>query len=79
MCDHLALPLIAVDTHEGRTPEFLKLNKTARCRRWNSTPARTLAQSNAIIRYGGRGSGLIPSDAFAEGKDSTSVLGTIQP
>ena len=29
---------------------------------------RALAQSNAIIRYLARGSGLIPQDAFAEGK-----------
>src|SRR6185312_11509803 len=62
VCDRLALPYdwVAIETQKGesRTAEFLKLNGDGR----------TLAQSNAIIRYLARGSHLIPQDAFAEGK-----------
>ena len=67
--DHLAIPYrwIDVDTLQGgsRTAEFLQLNP------WGQVPTvvfddgRTLAQSNAIIRYLARGSALIPEDAFA--------------
>jgi glutathione S-transferase len=69
VCDKLALPYrwIEIDTMKGgsRTPEFLRLNP------WGQVPVvefgdgRTLAQSNAIIRYLARGSDLIPTDAFA--------------
>jgi glutathione S-transferase len=69
VCDALALPYtwIDVDTMKGgsRTPEFLRLNP------WGQVPivefddGRTLAQSDAIIRYLARGSDLIPTDAFA--------------
>jgi glutathione S-transferase len=69
VCDKLALPhsWIEIDTMKGgsRTPEFLRLNP------WGQVPVvefddgRTLAQSNAIIRYLARGSDLIPTDAFA--------------
>jgi glutathione S-transferase len=69
VCDALALPYnwVDVDTTKGgsRTPEFLKLNP------WGQVPTiefdngRTLAQSNAIIRYLARGSDLIPADPFA--------------
>jgi glutathione S-transferase len=69
VCDALALPYtwIEIDTMTGgsRTPEFLALNP------WGQVPAvefddgRTLAQSNAIIRYLARGSDFIPKDAFA--------------
>jgi glutathione S-transferase len=72
VADYLRLPYdwIEVDTLKGgsRTAEFLKLNA------WGQVPAvelddgRTLAQSNAIIRYLARGSDLIPSDAFAAAK-----------
>lgn len=67
--DRLALPYqwVEIDTLKGgsRTPEFLERNP------WGQVPVveldddRTLAQSNAIIRYLARGSDLIPSDAFA--------------
>lgn len=70
--DHLAIPYrwIDVDTLQGgsRTAEFLQLNP------WGQVPTvvfddgRTLAQSNAIIRYLARGSALIPEDAFAAAK-----------
>jgi glutathione S-transferase len=72
VCDRLALPYdwIEVDTRNGgsRTPEFLKLNP------WGQVPTvvlddgRTLAQSNAIIRYLARGSDLIPADAYQAAK-----------
>ena len=72
VCDHLALPYswIAVDTLKGetRTAEFLKLNGAGQVPTVEFDDGRTLAQSNAIIRYLARGSGLIPPDAFAEGK-----------
>jgi glutathione S-transferase len=69
VCDRIALPYTWVDVDimkgESRTPAFIKLNP------WGQVPTvafddgRTLAQSNAIIRYLARGSGLIPADAFA--------------
>src|ERR1700756_1318374 len=70
--DRLALPhqWVEIDTLKGgsRTAEFLQRNP------WGQVPVvefddgRTLAQSNAIIRYLARGSDLIPSDAFAAAK-----------
>jgi len=72
VCDRIALPYTWVDVDimkgESRTPAFIKLNP------WGQVPTvafddgRTLAQSNAIIRYLARGSDLIPSDAFAAAK-----------
>ena len=69
VCDKIALPYTWVDVDiikgESRTPAFIKLNP------WGQVPTvafddgRTLAQSNAIIRYLARGSDLIPADAFA--------------
>ena len=69
VCDRLARPYdwIDVDTLKGesRTADFLKLNP------WGQVPTvifedgRTLAQSNAIIRYLARDSALIPADAYA--------------
>ncbi|HMM89962.1 glutathione S-transferase family protein [Bradyrhizobium sp.] len=72
VCDHLALPYgwIAVDTLKGetRTAAFLKLNGAAQVPAIELDDGRTLAQSNAIIRYLARGSSLIPADAFAQAK-----------
>ena len=69
VCDHLALPYtwVAVDTLKGetRTAEFLKLNGAGQVPAVELDDGRTLAQSNAIIRYLARGSRLIPQDAFA--------------
>ena len=84
VCDHLSLPYtwIAIDTlkRETRTTEFLKLNSAGQVPAIELEDGRTLAQSNAIIRYLARGSGLIPSDAFAAAQDGRmAVLGTIQP
>jgi glutathione S-transferase len=72
VCDRLALPYrwIAVDTlkRESRSAEFLKLNGAGQVPVVEFDDGRTLAQSNAIIRYLGRGSDLIPSDVFAAAK-----------
>jgi glutathione S-transferase len=69
VCDRLARSYdwIDVDTLKGesRTADFLELNP------WGQVPTvifddgRTLAQSNAIIRYLARDSELIPADAYA--------------
>jgi glutathione S-transferase len=68
VCDYLsrAYTWVAVDTLKGesRTADFLKVNP------WGQVPAvvlddgRTLAQSNAIIRYVARDSDLVPADAY---------------
>jgi glutathione S-transferase len=72
VCDHLALPYVwvAIDTlkQETRTQEFLKLNDAGQVPVVAFDDGRTLAQSNAIIRYLARGSDLVPSDAFAQAK-----------
>src|SRR5262245_51105493 len=70
--DRLRLPYrwIDIDTMKGesRTPEFLKLNSAGQVPAIELDDGRTLAQSNAIIRYLARGSDLIPLDAFAAAK-----------
>jgi len=68
VCDLLALPYAWIDVDvvkgETRSADFLALNP------WGQVPTvvfddgRTLAQSNAIIRYLARDSHLIPADAF---------------
>jgi glutathione S-transferase len=72
VCDRLGLPYtwIAVDIlkQESRTPQFLKLNSAGQVPVIEFEDGRTLAQSNAIIRYLARGSDLIPSDEFAAAK-----------
>ena len=72
VCDYLALPYrwIDVDTMKGesRTAEFLKLNSAGQVPTIELDDGRTLAQSNAIIRYLARGSDLIPADAFAQAR-----------
>ena len=72
VCDKLALPYtwIAIDTlkSETRTTEFLKLNHAGQVPAIEFDDGRTLAQSNAIIRYLARGSALIPQDPFASAK-----------
>jgi len=66
--DKLALPYtwVEIDTMKGgsRTAEFLALNLWGQVPTVELDDGRTLAQSNAIIRYLARGSGLIPSDAY---------------
>jgi glutathione S-transferase len=72
VCDRLALPYtwVAVDTakRETRTAEFLKLNSAGQVPTIELDDGRTLAQSNAIIRYLARDSDLIPVDAFSVAK-----------
>lgn len=72
VCDRLALPYtwIAIDILKGesRTTQFLKLNGAGQVPVVEFDDGRTLAQSNAIIRYLARDSDLIPGDAFAAAK-----------
>src|SRR3954464_8267098 len=72
VCDRLALPYswIDVDTlkRETRTTQFLKLNGAGEVPTGQFDDGRTLAESNAIIRYLARDSHLIPVDAFAAAK-----------
>ncbi len=53
---------------ETRTEEFLKLNSFGQVPVLALDDGRTLAQSNAIIRYLARGSDLVPEDAFASAR-----------
>jgi glutathione S-transferase len=72
VCDRLAIPYswIEIDTRnrQTRTTEFLKLNSAGQVPMVEFDDGRTLAESNAIIKYLARGSDLIPSDAFAAAK-----------
>ncbi len=72
VCDKLALPYrwIEIDTRKGetRTPQFLEMNGAGQVPTVAFDDGRTLAQSNAIIRYLARDSALIPRDAFAAAK-----------
>jgi len=66
--DRLALPYtwIEIDTLKGgsRTPDFLKRNGWGQVPTVELDDGRTLAQSNAIIRYLARGSDLMPGDPY---------------
>lgn len=72
VCDRLSrrYTWVEVDTlkHESRTPEFLKLNGAGQVPVLELDDGRTLAQSNAIIRYLARGTDLIPAEAFLAAK-----------
>ncbi|MHB0769667.1 glutathione S-transferase family protein [Bradyrhizobium sp. 5.13L] len=72
VCDRLALPYqwIEIDTRKGetRTPRFLAMNGAGQVPTVVFDDGRTLAQSNAIIRYLARDSALIPPDAFMAAK-----------
>ena len=61
---------VEVDTRnrQTRTTEFLKLNNAGQVPTVEFDDGRTLAESNAIIKYLARGSDLIPGDAFAAAK-----------
>lgn len=71
-CDRLGLPYewVAVDTMKGesRTPVFLALNPAGQVPVVAFDDGRSLAQSNAVIRYLARGSDLIPADPWLEAK-----------
>ncbi|MGL5166047.1 MAG: glutathione S-transferase family protein [Afipia sp.] len=72
VCDKLSrrYTWIDIDTtkNESRTPEFLKLNGAGQVPVVELDDGRTLAQSNAIIRYLARGTDLIPAEAFLAAK-----------
>jgi len=68
VCEALRLPYawVPVDTLKGesRTPDFLAINPAGQVPAVLFDDGRTLAQSNAIIRYLARDSALVPFDAF---------------
>ena len=70
--DHLGIPYEWVDidilAQESHTPEFLALNPTGQVPIVQFADGRTLAQSNAIIRYLARGSILLPDDPYLQAK-----------
>jgi glutathione S-transferase len=70
--DKLAIPYewrpIDVVAGDARTPEFLALNPMGQVPTVVLDDGRTLAQSNAIIRYLARGSALLPDDAYEQAK-----------
>lgn len=72
VCDALALPYrwVPVDMQKGetRTPEFLARNPAGQIPVVAFDDGRTLAQSNAILRYLASGSRLIPDDAYLAAK-----------
>ena len=72
VCDHLRQPYAwtEIDTLKGetRTAAFLKLNSAGQVPTVVFDDGRTLAQSNAIIRYLARDSDLIPNDPFVAAK-----------
>jgi glutathione S-transferase len=72
VCDRLSLSYRWIDIDimkgESRTPEFLKLNGAGQVPALVFDDGRTLAQSNAIIRYLARDSDLIPRDPFDAAK-----------
>jgi glutathione S-transferase len=72
VCDRLSrrYTWIEIDTlkNESRTPDFLKLNGAGQVPVLELDDGRTLAQSNAIIRYLARGTDLIPAEAFLSAK-----------
>ena len=70
--DYLRLPYTWVPTDimkgETRTPEFLAKFLMGRIPAVELADGRRLAESNAIIRYLARGSGLLPDDRYTEAK-----------
>ena len=83
VCDNLALPYswIAIDTLKGetRTAEFLKLNGAGQVPTVEFDDGRTLAQSNAIIRYLARDSDSFRRRLHGSQDGRMAVLGTVQP
>ncbi len=72
VADYLKLPFawreVDVVGGETRRPDFLKLNPAGQVPVVQWADGRTLAQSNAIIRYLARGSDLLPEDGFAQAR-----------
>lgn len=53
---------------EAKTPAFLKMNDMGQVPVVELDEGRTLAQSNAILRYLARGTKLLPEDAYLQAK-----------
>jgi len=72
VCEALALPYewVEIDSLHGatRTPQFLAINPAGQVPVVRLEGGRTLAQSNAIIRYLARDSRFIPKDAYDQAK-----------
>ncbi|MCC6917576.1 MAG: glutathione S-transferase family protein [Alphaproteobacteria bacterium] len=70
VADHLGLPYawrdVDVLSGETRAPSFLTMNPFGQVPVVTWPDGRTLAQSNAIIRYLARGSALLPDDPFTQ-------------
>ena len=70
--DWLSIPYEWIDIDilksESRTPEFLAMNPAGQVPTVMLDDGRTLAQSNAIIRYLARGSDLLPDDPYLAAK-----------
>jgi glutathione S-transferase len=70
--DYIGLPYTWVDTDitlgESRSPEFLEINPHGQVPVVAWDDGKTLAQSNAIIRFLARGSSLLPDDAYQRAK-----------
>jgi glutathione S-transferase len=66
----LAYEWVPVDIMRGesRTPEFLAMSAMGQVPVVQLDDGRTLAQSNAIIRYLARGSRLLPDDPYGQAK-----------
>ena len=64
---HTWIP-IDITKGETRTPEFLRLFPFGRIPAVELDDGRTLAESNAILRYLARGSSLLPEDPFLQAK-----------
>lgn len=71
-CDHLGLAYQWVDVdimkNESRTPAAMARNPQGQVPVIELDDGRTLAQSNAIIRFLARGSSLLPDDPFLQAK-----------
>jgi glutathione S-transferase len=71
-CDRLGIPYewVPVDVVNGgtRTPAFLASFPQGQVPAVDFEDGRTLAQSNAILRYLARGSALLPDDAYVQAK-----------
>ena len=71
-CDHLGLAYEWVDVdimkHESRTADALARNPQGQVPVVEFKDGRTLAQSNAIIRYLARSSTLLPDDPFLQAR-----------
>jgi glutaredoxin 2 len=83
ICDRLRIPYrwIDIDTMKGetRTPEFLRLNSAGQVPTIELDDGRTLAQSNAIIRYLARQRFHSFGCLCCRQDGRVAVLGAVQP